>query len=344
MLIPAHGALLGGCLVAFPNRKAGRPPFLETRRLVRPDGDQFAADLLGAGGFGTEHAGLVRGLPGLERPGGGAGRDGDRRQIGEGLVQLLGDHHRDQAAAVFSPLEGIEQIVLEALKRLASDRTRLRPMLARAGFHGLQIDQLSEAGGAAAIKLERLSVPQLSLALKALLQRVEVTSDRVFVTIRLNAFAEFILWDEIGLFTAYDIQSGCETRIHLEEIPANLLRERRKGWLPVAPRMSGSTACPRLTRLLQDAREAQASIYAHRELSLSELAQSSKRKAASFSRLVRLNYLAPDIVAAIVDGTQPPTLTRQQLMDCELPMDWALQRRLLGFPAQQEAWNRKARE
>lgn len=240
--------------------------------------------------------------------------------------------------------DAIEQIVLEALKRLASDRTRLRPVLARTGFHGLQIDQLSDAGGAAAIKLERLAIPQLSLALKALLQRVEVTSDRVFVTIRLNAFAEFILWDEIGLFTASDMQSGCETRIHVEEVPANLLRERRKGWLPVAPRTSGSTACPRLTKLMQEAREAQASIYANRDLSLSELAQSAKRKAASFSRLVRLNYLAPDIVAAIVDGTQPSTLSRQQLMDCELPMDWALQRRLLGFPAQQEAWNRKARE
>ena len=109
---------------------------------------------------------------------------------------------------------------------------------------------------------------------------------------RLNAFAEFILWDEIGLFTASDMQSGCETRIHLEEVPANLLRERRKGWLPVAPRTSGSTACPRLTKLMQEAREAQASIYANRDLSLSELAQSAKRKAASFSRLVRLNYLA----------------------------------------------------
>jgi site-specific DNA recombinase len=56
----------------------------------------------------------------------------------------------------------------------------------------------------------------------------------------------------------------------------------------------------------------------------------------SFSRLVRLNYLAPDIVSAIIDGTQPATLTRRQLIECDLLIDWDLQRRLLGFPAKQE--------
>jgi hypothetical protein len=56
--------------------------------------------------------------------------------------------------------------------------------------------------------------------------------------------------------------------------------------------------------------------------------------AKRFTRLVRLNYLAPDIIAAIRDGTQPPELTCGTLMGADLPMDWGLQRRLLGFPDQ----------
>ena len=36
----------------------------------------------------------------------------------------------------------------------------------------------------------------------------------------------------------------------------------------------------------------------------------------------------------IRDGTQPRTLTCRALMEAKLPMDWALQRRLLGFPDQ----------
>jgi hypothetical protein len=51
-------------------------------------------------------------------------------------------------------------------------------------------------------------------------------------------------------------------------------------------------------------------------------------------KLLQLNYLAPDIIASIVDGTQPARLTSRQLLDSTLPLDWALQRRLFGFPEQ----------
>ena len=47
--------------------------------------------------------------------------------------------------------------------------------------------------------------------------------------------------------------------------------------------------------------------------------------------MLRVNYLAPDIIAAILDGTQPAGLTQRQLIRGHLPMDWALQRQLLGF-------------
>jgi hypothetical protein len=50
--------------------------------------------------------------------------------------------------------------------------------------------------------------------------------------------------------------------------------------------------------------------------------------------VVRLNYLAPDIIASILDGTQPSDLDCRKLMAFDLPMDWTLQRRLLGFPDQ----------
>jgi len=49
-------------------------------------------------------------------------------------------------------------------------------------------------------------------------------------------------------------------------------------------------------------------------------------------RLARLGYLAPDIVTAIVEGRQPPSLSGRTLLRfANLPIDWAEQRRLLGF-------------
>jgi hypothetical protein len=50
------------------------------------------------------------------------------------------------------------------------------------------------------------------------------------------------------------------------------------------------------------------------------------------TRLLRLTFLAPDIVAAIAAGRQPPALTANKLMaDTRLPLEWNDQRKALGF-------------
>jgi hypothetical protein len=48
--------------------------------------------------------------------------------------------------------------------------------------------------------------------------------------------------------------------------------------------------------------------------------------------LLRLSYLAPDIVGAILEGRQPASLTRQKLARLPaLPLGWEAQRELLGI-------------
>ena len=49
--------------------------------------------------------------------------------------------------------------------------------------------------------------------------------------------------------------------------------------------------------------------------------------------LVRLSYLSPEIVRAILAGQQPVELTSTRLVmfSRDLPLDWQDQRRLLGF-------------
>src|SRR5262245_25854604 len=50
-------------------------------------------------------------------------------------------------------------------------------------------------------------------------------------------------------------------------------------------------------------------------------------------RLLRLPCLAPEIITAIVNGKNPPQLTAKKLMRLtpQIPVDWAEQRKLLGF-------------
>ena len=48
--------------------------------------------------------------------------------------------------------------------------------------------------------------------------------------------------------------------------------------------------------------------------------------------LLRISYLAPDIIAAIIDGLQPASLTRTRLIEApNVPLVWDSQRVALGF-------------
>ena len=52
------------------------------------------------------------------------------------------------------------------------------------------------------------------------------------------------------------------------------------------------------------------------------------------SRVIRLAFLAPEIVEQVVNGCQPPVLTAESLLKdrTELPLAWEAQHRVLGFP------------
>jgi site-specific DNA recombinase len=69
------------------------------------------------------------------------------------------------------------------------------------------------------------------------------------------------------------------------------------------------------------------------DLTLHAIASEEGVTPGYISRLLRLPLLAPDIVTAIVNGKNPPQLTAKKLMRqaLELPIDWAEQRKLLGF-------------
>jgi hypothetical protein len=64
--------------------------------------------------------------------------------------------------------------------------------------------------------------------------------------------------------------------------------------------------------------------------SIAEMADKEGINRSYLSRTIRLALLAPDIVEAILNGTQPRTL---QLSDLErpFPIDWEEQRTAFGF-------------
>lgn len=63
--------------------------------------------------------------------------------------------------------------------------------------------------------------------------------------------------------------------------------------------------------------------------SLSDLARGAGVTRPYVSRILRLAYLAPDLIEAVLAGRQPSGLTLESVRD-PIPLDWAEQRRLFG--------------
>ncbi len=61
-----------------------------------------------------------------------------------------------------------------------------------------------------------------------------------------------------------------------------------------------------------------------------ELAEKENIEVTHVYRLIRLTMLAPDIIEAVLDGTQPRTLTMQNIVR-GFPISWKEQRALYGF-------------
>jgi hypothetical protein len=110
------------------------------------------------------------------------------------------------------------------------------------------------------------------------------------------------------------------------------LRDGRDVRLVVGEQQAGreNKGDAQIIALLQDARRAQELALAKPKLSLAELAIRFGRSPDRFKRLLRLSYLSPTIVIALLQGSAPDDLHAARLRQLDrLPLAWAEQEGLL---------------
>ena len=109
-------------------------------------------------------------------------------------------------------------------------------------------------------------------------------------------------------------------------------RAGREMALLVGSTVATDRSDPSLVRLIAKAWALREALVSSRARSLTAFAAGQGISQSYATRLVRLAWLAPDIVAAILDGRQPVGLTASGLMrDTRIPLDWQDQRKALGF-------------
>lgn len=162
---------------------------------------------------------------------------------------------------------------------------------------------------------------------------VQETRSELRLYVSCYELSRYLAWNGVGLFdrSAVEPRQGAD-RVHVIHAPAFLICGHPIFALPIKPREHAvAFPNPNLVSLLEEAAELRKFVLANRTKSIPQLAKEKRIGQSFFARLLRLNYLAPDIQAAIVDGTQPPGLTRHKMLYSSLPLDWEQQRQLMGF-------------
>ncbi|MDP4574127.1 recombinase family protein [Qipengyuania sp. G39] len=238
-----------------------------------------------------------------------------------------------------SAADQLDAIVVASVAEFLADRIKLRKALKRLGLFDQELEVLAGQGSAASERLMATPKTQRKELFKAVLHRVELGEDQLTIEFRMLEIRRYIEWQGRLAFRGRPADWQCSDARYVHVIAVRAVTAERWPSLHVAPRASECPGVPdeKLVALMRSARKAQSLLEEYRELDLEALAKLQGCRTAQFARLIRLNYLAPDIVTAIFDGTQPQNLTRKVFLNSNVPTDWAVQRKLYGFPTPERA-------
>jgi site-specific DNA recombinase len=222
---------------------------------------------------------------------------------------------RDRHAAWRMPARDIEALVFDGVRSFLADGRRVHDAVAGVGLDG---DQMSFALAGSAARSGNLDPS----AVRELIERIEVLDERVDITVDLGI-----------LYSTRDAAIVLAAR-HRISLPTVRLRRGKEVRLLIPSNDGGlqHSPDPALIKLLANAFAARDAVDSAGQTTLADVARIAGYSLEYFALLLRLSMLAPDIVAAIHEGRQPPSLNRQRLArTTNLPIEWPAQRAALGF-------------
>ena len=222
-----------------------------------------------------------------------------------------GSDHR--ALAMRLPAKTLETSVIAALLRASHDTASLiadAPIISATEISRLRSGQqkfVERVQGA-----RNSTVRPLLLALDL---RIVIEDDRISAT--------FCKERLLKLINPQANWNSVSSRMTIP-VPASLQRRGQEHKLRLDP-IGGHGDCdPKLVALVMRAHAAREQLAA-----LDMTAPRHLRR--ELARVARISYLAPDIVAAIVEGRQPASLRSRKIERGALPLCWKTQREVLGF-------------
>ena len=225
------------------------------------------------------------------------------------------------------PARELEGVATRAVGDFLRDEIRIVEALKLTDMGPDRLRTVLDRSAAAARDMEDERREHQVRLLRRLLHRVTLHPGSVHISLTRSGLARLILENNS------DSAGHQEGLIDLT-VPVTLKRRGVEAKLIMSAK--GEVVAPdeSLIALLSKAHRWRDLLAAGEVSSARQIARDDGVSPSEVSRIIRLAFLAPDIVKAVLDGRQPIELTPRRLMRIgELPLEWRNQRRLLGFPA-----------
>jgi len=249
-----------------------------------------------------------------------------RYYISRSLTKNCKTEHPD---AQRIPATLLEELVITRIKDFLSDPKQVLDALPKIFQVATFQLHLNKGLQDLSSKIEQNSTTCWSEMILQFLKRVQVHRDQVEIALDGYELVRTIFGDRATSVADEDDPSGATIKLSMYAT----LKRTGKELKFIAPSATiNATADQSLIKLLVRARALQTAIESSGSASIEEIASSQNLTSSYVARLVRLNFLAPDIVEAIFAGRQPPELSANKLMkDTRFPLSWYEQRHALGF-------------
>ncbi len=237
------------------------------------------------------------------------------------------------------PSGDIERLVVERIRTFFADPEAISNSLPQ---RRRSAPNVKRALGAAAEFVRVIAAEdegQTFDLLRPLVVRAQVHPDRIDTELAADRVTDVLLGsegsteDHLGVRYEADPEAEADDdRRILLTIEAQLRRAGMEMRFVIDGVEIGAAPDDALIRLLARAHSLARRLATNPSVTLEEAGAADDIGAPYAARLMRLNFLAPDIVVAILNGRQPAVLTATKLMaDTRLPLAWTEQRKALGF-------------
>jgi site-specific DNA recombinase len=269
-----------------------------------------------------------------------------RRLISEGRQSGRREHagreqgRREQAQRL--PAGDLERFVIKRLETFFADSGAVTDALPPRRRRAPNIKRAIAAAASIIRVIAEEDVGKTFDLVRRLIVRVQVHPDRIDIELAADRVTDALLGEQGSTADLNDARRDADLvpvsaaadddRRILLTIEARLQRAGVEMRFVADGVETGAPPDGALVRLLTRAHSLARRLATNPNLTLEEAGAAEDMGAPYSARLMRLNFLSPDIVVAILNGRQPAALTANKLMaDTRLPLAWAEQRIALGF-------------